>query len=200
MKFRYPLHIQFRFLTIGNQLTITDASGKELFYIEEKVLAVRESIRIFNNAQEKKQIYGIKTKKIIDFGAEYFFYEGTDDTTPIGSLQEEGMRSLVKATYIIRNKDGVDRYRITEQNPWINVANFLVSLIPYVELVSGYFLNPSYEITDLAQNKPILLLKKQPSFWERQFIVELLEKDVTDEETTILLGLIMMVLRQKERG
>jgi uncharacterized protein YxjI len=201
MTFQYPLHVRFRFLTIGNQLTITDASGKVLFYVEEKVLAIRESIRVYNNNQEKKQLYGIKTKKIIDIGAEYFFYRGEDISAPLGSLKEEGLRTLVKATYAIRAKDGSDTYVITEINPWIKVLDFLVSFIPYADLLTGYFLNPSYEITEKASGKPVLLLKKERSFWERQFTIESLDRNLSaEDETNVILGIIMMVLLQKERG
>lgn len=201
MLYQYPLQIKFKVLALAARFSITDSTGKEIFYIEQKIFAMREAIKVFNNQTEKQQIFGIKTQKVIDFGAQYFFYNGTDEATPIGSIKEEGMRTLLKATYNILNKANEQKYQIIEINPWTRVVDALLSQLPFVGVFSGYFFNPVYHVINVATNQPVLILRKQASFLERQFGIEVVDANLSPEdETSCLLGIMMMILLQKNRG
>lgn len=197
----YPLHLRFRILTIGNQIYLTDSADKEIIYIEQKIFALRESVKVYNNRDEKKQIYGIKTKKVIDFGAEYFFFQGEDETKVLGSLKEEGLKSILKASYIIRDSNGKDALKITEKNPWVKLFDLLFSLIPYADFLTGYIFHPVYEVTDLSTNHVVMTFRKEASFWERQFIIDEPVGTISKEnETNTILGIIMLLLLQRNRG
>jgi hypothetical protein len=201
MLYQYPLQIRFKLLALAARMTVSDASGKETLYIEQKVLAIREAIRLYNNQQEKHQVFGIKTQQIIDFGAQYSFYIGTDETSPVGSVKEEGLKTLFKASYNILDKGNAVKFIIKETNPWIKVLDYLVSQFPIVGMFAGYFFNPTYQVIHVQTNQTVMLLKKQPSFWERQFIIETIDQTLTQEDETIcLLGVITMILLQKNRG
>ena len=201
MIYKYPLQIRFKILTFAPQISVTDNGGKEILYIEQKVFALREAVKIYNNGQEKKQLYGIKTQQVIDFGAQYYFYQGTDEIAPTGSIKEEGLQTLFKATYTILDKDDNPEFTITETNPWIKVADYILSLIPYLGMVTGYFLHPTYQVVDATSKKLIMRLQKTPSFWERQFRIDMIEKGLSKEnEIMCILGMLMLIQLQKSRG
>lgn len=201
MKYSYPLQVRFKLLAFAPRIAVTDSKDKQILYSEQKVFALREAIKIYNNENDKRQIYSIKTNQILDFGAQYFFYTGTNTTNPIGSIKEQGLKTLFKATYTLFDNVKKEKYRIVESNAWIKVLDGILSMIPYVGLISGYFLNPTYIIVDLQTNKSIMLLKKEPSFWERQFRIEMIGSSLSEEEESIcLLGLLMMVQLQQNRG
>ena len=88
MLFQYPLQIRFKLVALSPKFSITDNSDKEIMYIEQKLFALRESIKIFNNQTEKNQIYNIKTSQVIDFGAQYYFYNGSNDTNSLCSIKQ----------------------------------------------------------------------------------------------------------------
>lgn len=201
MVYQYPLQVQFKILAFAPQMSLTDATGREIMYSEQKVFALREAIKIYNNQQEKKQIYGIKTQQVIDFGAQYYFYKSTDETSSFGSIKEEGFRSLFKATYTIFDKSDNPIFTISETNPWVSVVDSLINMIPYAGFLTGYFLNPSYQVMEAQSKKVTMILKKTPSFWERQFRIDIVDKKLSEEnEIMCLLGIVMMVQLQKERG
>lgn len=198
--YNYLLQIRFKLLSFAPQISITDTDSKEVFYIEQKVFALREAIKIFNNQKEKKQIYGIKTQQVIDFGARYFFYKGADESTPFGSIKEEGLRTLFKATYQLFDKNDQPLFTILETNPWVSIVDSLINMIPYAGLLTGYFLNPSYQVKELNTGKTAMILKKEASFFECQFSIELTDKQLNSEKEIIcLLGIIMLIQLQKDR-
>jgi hypothetical protein len=51
-----------------------------------------------------------------------------------------------------------------------------------------------------TNNKPIVRLKKQASFWGRSFDIEKVGSMDFDDDDKILLGLMMMILLERRRG
>lgn len=201
MLYNYPLQVRAKVLAIAPQISVIDASGMEILYIEQKIFALREAVKIYNNQKEKKQIYSIKTKQIIDFGAQYYFYKNSDEASAFGSIKEKGLRSLFKATYVIYDKSGTELFTISETNPWISLTDSVLSMIPYAGFLTGYFLHPSYEIIDILTNKKVITLKKEASFFERQFRIDAVDNNLSSEmEIMSLLGILMMIQLQKNRG
>jgi hypothetical protein len=201
MQYSYPLKLRFKLMALAPRISLTDSVGNEVMYIQQKAFALREAIRIYNNEQEKSQIYGIKTNQIIDFGAQYFFYLGADETSPTGSIKEQGLKTLFKATYTIFDRHNNPKFVIKETNAWVKVGDYILSQIPLLGLLTGHFFNPSYQVTNLATNQAVMLLKKEPSFFERQFSISVQDQSLPPEdEIGALLGLIMMVLLQRGRG
>lgn len=199
MIFNYPLQIRFKLVSLSPRFSITDNSGNEIMYIEQKLMALRENIKIFNNQTEKVQIYNIKTPQILDFGAQYYFFGGMDEANPIGSIKQEGLKTITKATYNIFDKLNNLKFTITETDPWIRLVDFLFSQIPLLGLFSGYFFHPSYDIK--TANQIVMKITKEPSFFERQFRIEIIDQNlIQEDEISCLLGLIMMIQLQKNRA
>jgi hypothetical protein len=59
--------------------------------------------------------------------------------------------------------------------------------------------NPTYSVLDL-QNKAIVKLKKEPSFFGRKFQVIALSEIDQDDQERIILSLMMMVLLERRKG
>ena len=199
MQYTYPLKIHFRLLALAPQISLTDAHGKELLYIEQKIFALKEAIKVFNNAKDKNLLYTIQANQIIDFDATYFFHTANKDN--LGSIKQDGMRSLYRASYSVSNKKEEPIYKVTQTNPLVGLLDSLLSIIPFAEFITGFILNPSYALTDNKGDKPIMHMKKKPSFFESEFEITLAhEKLSKDEEILSLLTFIMIVQLERNRG
>ncbi len=88
---------------------------------------------------------------------------------------------------------------IQEANPWAKVCDALFSEIPILGMFSGYVFHPEYLVTR-EDGTSVMRLKKEPAFFQGKFSIEKLADLGEEEETRILLSLIMMVLLEKQRG
>jgi len=108
------------------------------------------------------------------------------------------MRSLWKARYEILN-GASPAMTIQEANPWSKVLDALFCEIPIVGMFSGYVFHPEYVVAR-QDGSPVMRLKKEPAFFQGKFSIEKLAPLNEQEETRILLSLIMMVLLERRRG
>ena len=107
------------------------------------------------------------------------------------------MKSLWRARYEIVN--GSRAMTIQEANPWAKVGDALFGEIPIVGMFSGYLFHPEYVVAR-EDGTPVMRLKKQPAFFQGKFSIEKLAELSAEDETRILLSLIMMVLLERARG
>jgi hypothetical protein len=116
----------------------------------------------------------------------------------IGSVKRHGMKSLWRARYDIYNGEAV-MFTISEQNPWVKVMDTLFAEIPVLGLFTGYVFNPVY-----AVNRPngnvVMYLEKRPAFLSRIFTIKQVDQLNSNEETQVLLSLVMMLLLERNRG
>lgn len=199
MQYRYPLKIHFRLLALAPRISLTDAQGKELLYIEQKVFALKEAIKVFDNSKKENLLYTIHANQIIDFGAKYLFH--TSDNQILGSIQQDGMRSLYQASYSVCNKEEAPVYKVRQTNPLVGIVDSLLSIIPFAELITGFILNPSYSLVEHEGEQPVMVMKKKPSFFESEFEITIADDKLsTYEEILSLLTLIMIVQLERNRG
>ena len=192
----YPLQFEFKITTLSSDFRITDKLGNSVGYVRQKLFKLREEVQIFENESRQNLRFTIKANQWLDFNASY----GIKDTAgnSLGQISRRGMRSFWKATYDIADETNITKYKVQEANPWIKMLDGLIDEIPLVGMLSGYFLNPSYDVLDQS-GRQIFKLKKQPSFWGRKFELEK-TGDSDNDETLIILSLMMMVLLERERG
>ncbi len=199
MKYAFPLKLRFRLIAVAPRISVVDAQEKEILYVEQKVFALKEAVKVFDNSQDKKLLYTQQADQIIDFGARYYFRSANNHE--IGSIQQEGMRSLVQASYAVFDKKGKHSYNIVQSNPLIGALDSLLSIIPFVDLITGFILNPTYSVATKDTNDHIITMKKKPSFFESQFDITLLKEDLSEEqEILLLLSLLMIVQLERNRG
>ena len=70
---KFPIKFSFNITTLSNDFTATDASGKTIAYVKQKMFKLKEDISIFNNQNKTQLNYKINADKWIDFSAAYSF-------------------------------------------------------------------------------------------------------------------------------
>ena len=192
----YPLQLSFELLSIARKLSVTDALGNLSFYVKQKAFKLKESVTVFADVEQTLPLYELTADRVIDFSASYHFKDSRG--THIGTVKRNGMKSLWKARYDIMN--GSSRaLKIQEANPWAKVFDSLFSEIPILGMFNGYVFHPEYVVAR-EDGTPVMRLKKEPAFFQGKFSIDKLATVTPEEETRILLSLIMMVLLEKQRG
>jgi len=194
---KFPVDFTFKIGTLANDFAAVDADGHMVAYVRQKMFKLKEDIEIFDNDAKSKLLYRIKADRWLDFSSAYNFSDAAGN--PIGKVARKGWKSLLKAEYVIIDQKNEHQYRITEENPWIKVADNLLGAIPVLGVLTGYFFNPSYAVVD-NDKQIIARLKKQASFWGRKFRVTKTGKMDSDDDDRILLSLMMMILLERQRG
>lgn len=189
---QYPLFMSFKIVVFNPQVSITDAAGKEVLYVKQSALSLKEDIKVYRDRSMATQLFQIKADRIIDFSANYTI--SSADGTKIGAIKRKGMKSIWRASYIIFNAAGEEVGHIHEENPWLKLLDSFLSEIPFLSML----VNPSYLID--YKNMNILYLKKMPAVFEGKF--ELTKKaDLADNDENLMIpALIMSMMLERHRG
>jgi hypothetical protein len=195
---QYPLTLSFKILALASQATVTDANGRVVLHTKQKLFKFREHVEIWTDRSRATRLADIKANKVIDWSARYFSTDAQGQA--IGSVGRRGWRSIWKAHYEVFNPgDQTPDFSIQEGNAWIKVADSVVSEIPLIGMLSGYFFHPSYLATR-HDGAPAMRLTKQPAFWEGRFRIEKLSDLTAREELNLFLSFLMLVLLERRRG
>ncbi len=193
----FPVQFRFKISTFSNDFTATDANGHTIAYVKQKMFKFKEDISIYEDESKMKTNFQIKADRWLDFSAAYSFFDA--DHIEMGKIARKGWRSIWKAEYEIIDQHERLQYHIREENAWVKVFDSLLGEIPILNFFTGYFFNPSYLVTNL-DGHPIMQLKKQASFWGREFELSKLAETDQDDDERLILGLMMMVLLERRRG
>lgn len=194
----YPLDFKFKISTLASDFNITDRNGNYVAYVRQKMFKLKEDVIVFNDESKSKELFRIKANQWIDFNASYSLTEIATGRS-FGRLARKGMRSLWKSTYNILDSNDKERFTITEDNAWTKFLDGMVSEIPVIGMFTGYFLNPSYTVAGM-DGKAYFKLKKMPSFFGRRFQLDRLVDIDDEEESLVILSLLMMTLLERARG
>ena len=194
---QFPIDFKFKISSLANDFVATDATGTTIAYVRQKMFKLKEDIRVYDNESKANTNFTIKADRWIDFSAAYSMTNSTGGA--VGKIARKGWSSIWNASYDIIDQHEKLQYKIKEDNAWVKVFDSLLGEIPILSFFTGYLFNPSYTIRDL-QGKEIARLKKEPSFFGRNFkLLELGDMDQDDKER-IILGFMMMVLLERRRG
>lgn len=193
----FPLHFQFKVTTLSNDFTATDAEGRTIAYVRQKMLRFKEEVNVYKNESRSEQAFVIKANQWIDFSATYTFSD--DQGREVGRIARKGWSSLWRARYEIFDQDQRQDLIIREENVWAKIMDGLMGEIPVLNFFTGYLFHPAYLVTR-PDGTFVVRLKKQPSFWGRKFKVEKLGEFQEGEEDRLVLGLMMMILLERRRG
>lgn len=198
--YQYPLQMSFKILAFAPQIFIRDAGGRDVFFVHQKLFKLKEDIGIYADSSKSHELFRMKADRIIDFSARYTFTDSSTGMTN-GAVKREGMRSLWKASYNIFGDGDQITHHIKEDNPMIKFLDALLQEVPIVGIFSGYFLNPSYTVYQMGTEAPVLRVHKRPAFFEGRFEIEkVAEPSSPQEETRLLLSVMMMTLLERMRG
>lgn len=194
----YPLDFKFKISTLASDFNITDKNGQPVAYVRQKMFKLKEDVIVFNDESKSKELFRIQANQWIDFNSSYSIKDAINSTS-FGRLARKGMRSFWKSTYEILDSGDQQKYTVTEDNAWVKLLDGMVSEIPVVGMFTGYFLNPSYTVKD-ASGKEYFRLKKMPSLLGRRFQLDRLIDIADEDESLVILSLLMMVLLERARG
>lgn len=194
---KFPIKFVFKISTLANDFTATDASGNMVAYVRQKMFKLKEDIVIFSDETKSKTLYTIKADRWLDFSAAYSFRDANGKE--FGKVVRKGWRSLWKAEYQIIDEHSKFQYKIGEDSATVRVLDAILGQIPLLGIFTGYFFNPSYSVTD-KNDKPVVKLKKEASFFGRKFKVDKTGTIDNDDDDRIMLGLMMMILLERRRG
>ena len=196
---KYPLNLSFKLITFIKQIYVTDSDGKSVLYIKQKFLKLKEHVELFTDDTKEKKLCDIKTNNIIDLAA---LYEFTDDqNNNFGAIRRKGLKSFLRASFEIypNSADTTPEFKISEKSVFTRILDSLFGQIPIIGFLTGYVANPSYLVTDNS-GKTVMELIKQPALWEGKFTIESRSELSAQQQTRILVGLIMMALLAGKRG
>ncbi len=193
----YPISLSFKLLALANQIYINDGTGALIGYLKQKMFKLKEDINIFADEAQTQLLFNIKADRVIDWSANYTFTNAGGSV--IGAIKRQGMRSIWKANYDIFDASGNQVMKINEENGWVKVADALFGELPIIGILSGYVFNPTYLVTR-TDGSPVARLSKQAAMFEGKFNLEPAGQMSADEETRVLLSVLMMVLLERSRG
>lgn len=194
----YPLDFKFKITTLSSDFNITDRNGNYVAYVRQKMFKLKEDVIVFNDESKSKELFRIQANKWIDFNASYSLNDLVNNKN-FGRLARKGMRSLWKSTYNILDANDQPKFTVAEDNAWVKFFDGMVSEIPLIGMFTGYFLNPSYTVRG-TDGKEYFKLKKMPSFFGRRFQLDRLIDIDDEDESLVILSLLMMVLLERARG
>ncbi len=194
---KFPVDFVFNISTFANDFTATDAEGRTIAYVKQKMFKLKEAIKVYNNDTKSQVNFSINADRWLDFSAAYTFSDA--EGKEIGKVVRKGWKSIWKAEYQIISGGEQPSYTIREENAWVKVLDSLLGEVPVLGIFTGYLFNPAYIVTD-NNGRTIIRLKKQASFFGRRFQVSRIEKGGEEDEINIMLGLMMMILLERRRG
>lgn len=195
--FEYPLHMKFHITTLSNDFSVTDSSGRNIAYVRQKMLKLREHVEVFEDDSRSNKLYDIRTNQWLDFSVSYNFTNQSGEY--LGKVARKGWASLWRARYHIFNNHHQETFIIKEGNGWVKVLDAHLGDIPILGMFTGYFFNPQYHVKDLQGNL-VGLIKKEKSFFGRRFTLNKFKDISLVDEQNILLASMMMLLLERRRG
>lgn len=194
---KFPLSLSFKVLALAPQISAFDADGTLQLYVRQKLLKFKESVEVFADTDQSRLLYSIKADRVIDWSAKYAIADASG--RQLGSIARKGMRSLWRAEYHVETAAGA-RYVVREENPWAKVMDGLFSEVPVIGILTGYLFHPAYRVTHENQDGLVLRAEKLPAFFEGKYRVEAGSMLAQDDEAALTMGLIMLLLLERQRG
>jgi hypothetical protein len=195
----YPITFRFKLIALAPQIYVTDASGRTICYVKQKLFRFREKVEVFTDDTMQQLLATIEADRIIDWSARYTFK--APDGQILGAVGRRGLKSLWKAHYDVFAPGAQSpTFSIQEESVLVNFLDGLVSGIPLVGMFAGYMLHPKYIASRVAGGAPALRLTKQPAFFEGLFKLEPLGEASDGEQLALLLSFLMMNLLERSRG
>ncbi len=195
----YPITFRFKLIALAPQIYVTDATGKTICYVKQKLFRFKEKVEVFTDDTMQQLMATIEADRIIDWSARYTFKSPTGEV--LGAIGRRGMKSLWKAHYDVFAPGAQSAtFAIQEENPWVKMLDGFVSGIPVVGMFAGYMLHPSYIASRVEGNAPTFRLTKQPAFFEGLFKLEPTGEANAGEQTALMLSFLMMNLLERARG
>ena len=194
---KFPLSLSFKVLALAPQIIAYDADGKLQFYVRQKLLKFKEAVEVFADVDQNRLLYTIKADRVIDWSARYAIADARGRA--LGSIARKGMRSLWRAEYHVDTASGA-HYVVREENPWAKIMDGLFSQVPVLGVLTGYLFHPAYRVTRDNQDGPVMRAEKLHACFEGRYRVEAQPNLPQEDEAALSMGLVMLLLLERQRG
>ncbi len=195
----FPLKLSFKIAALAPQIYVRDASGNEILYVRQKLLKLKDKIRVFADSSQANQLYEIDADRILDWSARFTFTDTQGRV--LGAVGRLGAKSLWRATYEVADAAGRQIFLIEEENPWVKVLDRLLEEVPILGMFTGFFFNPRYDVKRTDTGQIALRLSKHRSLLGSEFeITNEAGQLADDEEVAVVLAVLIMTLHERHRG
>lgn len=196
------LDISMKIIALAPQFYLYDKNGNQVGFIKQKLFKLKEAIQIFNDDSKKDITHTIGADRILDLSAGYTITSSQYGV--LGKAKRLGMKSLWRTEFHIYDENDNHNYTIQLANPFAQFVEGIISLIPIVgdllNLISGYFLNPTYHITD-NDNNIVAIMKKRPALFEGKYEIDSeVELDKKTQELLALSLLTVIIIQRASDG
>lgn len=193
----FPLDVRFKLLAVSSQIAVRDSSGQICLYVKQKAFKLKEAVTVFADEAQLRPVARINADRMLDFSARYLIDDA--DGRALGVIQRRGMRSFWRAQYDVSRGDQ-PLFTIREENPWVAVADGLLTQIPVLGMFAGYLFHPAYLVTRTGADTPALRVVKQPALFEGRFLLESLRALDVDDTRLAVLSVLMLLLLERRGG
>ncbi len=118
-------------LSLGNKYFLEDGSGRPIGFCHQKLLKLKEDIRIFSDESMGTEMLKVKQEQILDFSGSY---QVTDSQSGelLGILKRKGLKSMIKDEWLIHNANREEIGMIKERGgiSWF-IRKFIFKALPY---------------------------------------------------------------------
>lgn len=195
----FPLKLSFKIAALAPQIYVRDASGNEILYVRQKILKLKDKIRVFADSSQTNQLYEIDADRVLDWSARFTFTDTQGRV--LGAVGRLGAKSLWRATYEVADAAGRQIFLIEEGNPWVKVLDRLLEEVPILGMFTGFFFNPRYDVKRTDTGQIALRLSKRRSLLGSEFeITNEAGQLADDEEVAVVLAVLIMTLHERHRG
>jgi uncharacterized protein YxjI len=117
------------FKLFGGAFTITNEAGEVVLFADQKAFKMKEAIHVFTNEEKTEEVFQIKARSIIDFGATYDVMDLSGNI--IGSLKRKGLKSILRDEWLVLDSAGNEIGLVTEDNAVIAmIRRTILPIVP----------------------------------------------------------------------
>ncbi len=84
-----------QFFALTGKLRLFNPRGELLLYVHQKMLRLKEDIRVYGDEAKTREVLLIKARAVIDFSAAYDVIDAFDGAK-VGALRRRGLKSVVR--------------------------------------------------------------------------------------------------------
>ncbi|HKF00547.1 MAG TPA: hypothetical protein VKG45_16650 [Actinomycetes bacterium] len=131
------LFVQQLFRPLLNVYTISTVGpdgrspARELCHVRQKRMRIRERVDFYADEADRVPVLHIQARTVFEVGGRYDVR--LPDGRPIGMLQKQFARSLVRSSWQVLDLDGRELASVQEQSMFVALLRRLWDFIPFVE-------------------------------------------------------------------
>lgn len=131
------LTITQRIHPVSTRYVVEDGVGNEVCHVKAKRFKLREELVLWRDDGERTPYASIKARSVVDFGGVYDVREPDGDRL-VGSLQRQGVRSMLRGSWSILGPGGETIATVAEDSMALALLRRMVGLpLPITYSVTG---------------------------------------------------------------